>query len=313
MLQKSRHTCPKTGIIYSPRPGRERLWKKILGNLREQQADFDYIRSENSADAERIAAMMTANGYETIIVAGGDAALNYALNGIMKTTAPQGGHPVLGVIPAGYGNDFAKYWGFAPDDCKQAIHHILHRHKRKIDVGRCTVTADGTIYTEYFLNCINIGVAASIMGIKRATHNFFGLRTLSYLTSTLLLLFKRMSYHVTFTTGGERFSYRMMTLCIGSGNGYGMTPSAVPYNGLLDISLITAPPTTQILQGIYLLLTGRFLGHKGIRVWRTPEVHFSDIGGAPVSLDGHSSYNKVHKIDTLHADVMKEEIEFLII
>ena len=88
------------GVIYCPRPGGHRRWKKILRLLKNSGICFDYIQSENSSDVERIATIMVRNGYTTIIIVGGDSALNYAINAIMQTEVPYGKRPVLGVIPA---------------------------------------------------------------------------------------------------------------------------------------------------------------------------------------------------------------------
>lgn len=300
----------RLGILYCPRPGGKRLWKKIRRCLKDTGVEFDYFKSENSADVERLATIMTKNGYTTIIVVGGDSALNYAINAIMRTTSPTGKRPTLGVIPAGYGNDFAKYWGLEPSDYRRTIKGLMMRRTRRIDVGRCTVEIDGHTRTDYFLNCVNIGVAASIMNIRHLTFSIFGLRTISYLFSAFILLFSKLNYKLSFTTSGETFERRAMTLCIGSARGYGQTPSAVPYNGLLDISLVTTPQLTQLLHGLFLLFTGRFLGHKGISVWRTREVNFHQLGNTPVSLDGRFIYAKA---DNLKADILPEAIDFLIV
>ncbi len=303
-------TNQKLGIIFSAKPGGKRRWKRVLQYLKQQNTDFDYVKSETSADVERLTAMMVKNGYAYIVIVGGDSALNYAINGIMKTTSPSGKHPVLGVFPGGYGNDFARYWGIESSDYRRTINGLLHRRTRRIDVGRAVITTGTAAQTEYFINCVNIGIAASIMNLRRKTKSFLGTRLLSYLVSSLLLLFKKMSYSLVFTTGGEQFEHRAMTLCIGSGRGYGQTPSAVPYNGLLDMSLVSTSQAPQLLHGLWLLLTGRFLSHKGIRVWRTRSVTFTALGGAPLSIDGRYIQGKA---DTIKADIMKEEIEFLII
>lgn len=299
----------KVGIIYCPRPGFRRRWKKIRNRFESIGAHVDYIKGENSADAERIAAMMARNGYQAIIVVGGDAALNYALNGIMKTPAPGGKHPSLGVIPAGYANDFARYWGFMPSDYKRNIASLMANRCRRIDVGVCRTTTESGEHEDYFINCVNIGVAASIMGLRHLTFSLLGLRTLSHLLSAVMLLFKRMSYKLAFTTGGEQFEKRAMTLCIGSAHGYGQTPSAVPYNGLLDVSLVSKAQTTQLLHGLWLLFTGRFLSHRGISVWRTRGISFSRLGEAPISFDGRFAYSHASQ---LTADVLPEEIDFII-
>lgn len=300
----------KIGIIYSPRPGGKRRWKKIQRCLKEVKMEYDYIRSENSADVERLASIMTKNGYDEIIIVGGDAALNYAINGIMKTEVKGEHRPALGVIPAGYGNDFARYWGMFPKNYRQIIQALALNHRRSIDVGRCTIEAKGKQDTHFFLNCINVGVAASIMNLRHLTFSIFGLRTISYLVSAFMLLFSKMSYKLLFTTAGESVERRAMTLCIGSARGYGQTPSAVPYNGMLDMTLVSTPQLSQLLHGLYLLTTGRFLSHKGIRVWRTRCAEFSQLSNAPVSLDGR--FLCAH-ISNLKADVMKEAIDFIII
>ena len=300
----------RMGVIYCPRPGGKRLWRKIKRCLNETEAEFDYFVSENSADVERLAAIMTRNGYGRIIVVGGDAALGYAVNGVMKTCNETGNKPALGVIPAGYGNDFAKYWGIEPADYRQTVKGLMAGRMRRIDVGRCNVTENGETRTEYFVNCVNIGVAASIMNLRHLTFSVLGLRTVSYFVSSLVLLFSRMSYRMALTTSGERFERRAMTLCVGSARGYGQTPSAVPYNGQLDISLVTTSQLTQLVHGLYLLFTGRFLSHKGISVWRTRRVKFELTDYAPLSLDGRFVCAKA---ESLGVDIMQEAIDFLIV
>lgn len=301
----------RLGLIYSPKPGKGKRWKHILRYLEQRGVVFDYVKSENSANVERLAAMMTRSGYRTIIIAGGDAALNYAINGIMKTPSPQGGHPTLGVIPMGFANDFARFWGFSASDYRRTINCLLAHRTRRIDVG-CVVpeTADASTQTPlYFLNCVNIGVAAAIVNLRHWTRSFLGLRTLSYLLSAFLLIFQRMSFNLEFSTGGDHFKRRAMTLCIGSARGYGQTPSAVPYNGQLDVSLVTPPQFTQMLHGLWLLLTGRFLSHKGISVWRSNRIEIQKLDHAGFSLDGR--FCPLHATG-LHVSIRPEEIAFLI-
>lgn len=61
---------------------------------------------------------------------------------------------------------------------------------------------------------------------------------------------------------GEHIRGRIMTVCIGSAWGYGQAPSAVPYNGWLDVSVIYRPELLQLFSGIWMLMEGRILNHK---------------------------------------------------
>ena len=49
---------------------------------------------------------------------------------------------------------------------------------------------------------------------------------------------------------------------VGSARGYGLTHSAVPYNGWLDVSVIYRPELIQLFSGMWMLLQGRILNHR---------------------------------------------------
>lgn len=306
---------PKTAwaLIYCPKEGSthtQKRWKKIRQYLEEKGIAFDYVQSEGAGSVERLASMMTRAGYETIIIVGGDAALNHAICGIMSTQAPNGKHPTLGIIPNGFGNDFAKFWGFYADKYKETIDALLRHNTRRVDVGTATLyDKTGRHEKLYFIDCVNLGVASAITNLRRKTGSLFGLKTLSYFTSALLLLFQRMNFKFSFDMSGETVEQNAMSICIGSAHGYGQTPSAVPYNGLLDITLVAKPALFQLFHGLWLLFTGRFLSHRGVRVWRTRKVTFNRLSNALVSLDGRVIHKSVKRIDM---DVLPEEIEFLI-
>lgn len=301
------------GVIYCPKEGSPRThkrWKEIRRCLDANGVLYDYVQSEGAGSVERLASMMTKTGYRTIVVVGGDAALNHALCGIMQTESPSGQHPILGVIPNGFGNDFARYWGLAAEDYEKTIKALLLHHTRKVDVGRvCSIDGASERRVHYFLNCVNLGVASSITNLRRKTRSFFGFNTVSYFTSSLLLLFQRMSFKFQFKMSGEQVDKRGMTLCIGSAHGYGQTPSAVPYNGLLDVTLVSKPQLLQIFHGLWLLFTGRFLSHRGVSVWRTRHMVITSTGRALVSMDGRVLH---HGIQAMDISVLPEEIEFLI-
>jgi len=101
-----------------------------------------------------------------------------------------------------------------------------------------------------------------------------------------------------------------MSLCIGSAHAYGQTPSAVPYNGMLDVTLVSKPAIFQLFHGLWLLFTGRFLSHRGVSVWRTRHIEITSAGRAMLSLDGRVYHKAVEKADIT---ILPEEIEFLIL
>ncbi len=278
------------GIIYCPKEGVRRThkeWDAILSYLTEKQVLYDFVQSEGPESVERLGAMLASNGYSTIVIVGGDAALNRALNGILSQGEDVRKGVAIGVIPNGWGNDFAHFWGFEESNYKQTIDWLIQRRIRKVDVGYCVVgNLEEGNSPRYFLNCVNVGLVANIMNIKHRTRRYWGMLTLSHLASMFMLLFQRMEHKMHFRVNQDVIDRSVMTVCIGSAHGYGQTPSGVPYNGLLDVSVVSHPEMSQMIEALWMLFRGRFLNHKAVKSYRTRNVDFYDKGKALVSLDG---------------------------
>lgn len=277
------------GIIYNPKAGTRKVqkrWKEIKEYMESKQVSFDYVQSEGFGSVERLSRTLANNGYRTIVVVGGDGALNDALNGILSSTAEQKEEIVLGIIPNGIGNDFAKYWGLSVDNYKEAVDWIIHRRLRKIDVGYCTFYDGEKHVCRYFLNAMNIGLGARIVKITDQTKRFWGVKFLSYMAAMFLLFFERKLYRMHLRVNDEHIRGRIMTVCVGSARGYGQTPSAVPYNGWLDVSVIYRPELFQLLLGLWMLLQGRILNHKMVKAYRTRKVKILRARNASMDVDG---------------------------
>ena len=77
-----------------------------------------------------------------------------------------------------------------------------------------------------------------------------------------------------------------MMLCIGNSVGYGLTPSAVPYNGWLDVSAIRKPKLFGLLEGLLMLVHRKILNYELVTPFRTSEIFIESLGGAMVAIDG---------------------------
>ena len=272
--------CPKQGVRRS-----QKRWERIQAYLNSCHVAYDFVQSEDVASVERLTQMMCNNGYTTLIIVGGDAALNRALNGLLNLPDETRQRVALGVIPNGRGNDYASFWGFTERDDEQTIRWLVERRTKRVDVGYLRLPELQHEY--YFLNCLNVGLVANIMRLKYQTRRIFGLSTLSYFASMLLLIFQRLENKVRLRVNEDTVERKVMTICVGNCMGYGQTPNAVPYNGMLDVSIISHPGVSQLVQGLWLLFTGRFLNHKNVRAYRTQRpILFDDARHATVSIDG---------------------------
>ncbi len=303
----------KWGIIYCPKAGatnKRKRWEKIQKVLDERGVAYDFVQSESSDSVERLMKMMINNGYKTIIMVGGDSALNDAVNCLMMEENEVRESIALGVIPNGVMNDFARFWEIDEDKIEETVDSLIKRRIRKVDLGCIRYSnAHGERCHRYFLNCINIGMTADIMNLRRQTRRLFGSRTLSFVSSLFVMLFHRMEYKMKLKINDDVIDRKVMTLCIGSGPGYGQTPNAVPYNGMLDVSVVYHPEVVQLIEGVWLLVTGRFLNHRSVHPYRTREVLVESAKHALVGIDGRLMKTPV---GPYRINVEQEVINFLI-
>ena len=278
--------------------------------MTEKGVLYDFVQSENSKSVERLMKMMINNGYKTIVIVGGDSALNDSVNCLMDVEKDVRDQISLGVIPNGLMNDFAHFWGFSESEYDQSIKWIKQHRVRKIDLGCIRYyNQSGEACHRYFLNCINIGLIAAIMNLRRKTRHFFGSRTLSFMFSFIMMIFQRLEYKMHMKINTDELKRKMMTVCVGNSTGYGQTPNAVPYNGMLDVSVVYHSELTQMLEGLYLFLRGKFLNHKSVHPFRTREVEIFDIQRAMVGIDGRLMNTPV---GPFKINVEQEVINFLI-
>lgn len=276
------------GIIYSPKAGTVRpmkRWSEIREYLVAKGVEYDFLESENYASAERHARMFADNGYETIVVVGGDGVLFDALNGILASEYAD--NVSLGVIPNGIANDFASYWGLQAGDYKTAIDCIIAHRIRKVDVGFCSYNTEFGEEKRYFLNAVNVGLSARIVQLANEKQPIFA-KLVYRVTSVFYMLFNRRNFHMCFKLNNQVIEQKFMMLCIGNSVGYGLTPSSVPYNGWLDVSAIRKPKLFGLLEGLLMLVHRRILNYELVTPFRTGEIFIESLGGATIAIDGRS-------------------------
>lgn len=279
----------KWGIIYNPRAGIQRLsrrrWKEIREYIVSRRIPFEYNIPQEYANAEDIAAGYVNRGFKTIVVVGGDGILNDVINGIMNSDIEDKSTVSIGIIPNGIGNDFASYWGLT-SDYKDAIDTIISGRKRMIDVGYVSHYVAGIHKKRFFVNAVNIGLGAQITKITDWTKRFFAVKSLSYIAALFAILFVKKTHRAHVLINDEHIRGRIMTMCVGNAHGYGQTPSAVPYNGWLDVTVIYRPEQWQVIKGLWMMIRGRLYNHKKVNIYRTRKIKVLRVRNAITDVDG---------------------------
>jgi diacylglycerol kinase family enzyme len=122
------------------------------------------------------------------------------------------------------------------------------------------------------------------------------------------MVFHRHDYKMRLNIDYEVTERSVMTVCVGNALGYGQTPSAVPYSGMLDVSVVYNPRVKQLLAGLWLLVTGRLLNHKSVHPYRIRKMSV-ESDKALVCVDGRQAERTVGEY---YIHVEPEVINFLI-
>jgi len=218
--------------------------------------------------------------YDVFVAAGGD--------GTVHTIACQlaGTSKILGVLPIGSGNGFAKELGFKPI-IRSLLQDIEKNESCNIDVI--------DINNDLCLNATGVGLDSFV------AHSFNKLKARgfwSYVRVTFVNFFKLKPFHVTIKIPGEKdISEDLFVLTAANtrqfGNNAFIAPEALPNDGMMDIVMIRPFPKILAPAFVFRLFTKRLTRSRYITHFKTDkeitviteETRFH-IDGEPVTLAG---------------------------
>jgi YegS/Rv2252/BmrU family lipid kinase len=216
-------------LIVNPSAGGGRAAKllpRVEAALRARGVAFRVDRTESLAHARELARAALADGGVAAAM-GGDGLLG-AVAGELRGT-----DGVLGVVPGGRGNDFARKLGIGPD-VERACDVLAGGHARTVDLAE----ADGRT----FLGIASAGFDSEVQVIANATRLPLGRLVYVYATLRALAGWRHARWQVT--VDGERHAFRGYTVAVANSGVYGggmyLLPGAQLDDGVLDVALLGA-------------------------------------------------------------------------
>ncbi len=220
-----------------------RDWPIIENILKEEGFDFDSCITQYQRHAiELVRSNISEHGYRKIISVGGDGTNNEVINGIFLQDVVQPSEMMLGVMPVGTGNDWARMFDF-PQDYEKIVRIFKSENKFLHDVGKVTYFNDGNPQERYFLNSSGSGLDDAVCReVNKLKAQGKGGR-IRYLICLATGLFKHKYYRVKIEIDGEEvFNEPVLSLSVGNccfnGGGMKMLPNAIPNDGILDMTVV---------------------------------------------------------------------------
>lgn len=276
----------KTFIIINPASGKERrsryAWESAA-ILNFPHADGAF--TQRAGHATELAAAAVRDGYEQILVAGGDGTINEVARALVGTQV------ALGIIPKGSGNGLARELGM-PLRYEEALVALQRATPVACDVGQ----ANG----EYFFNVAGVGIEAEIArqfaqygkNGKRGKWPYFKLALKALLT------YKPQTLSVQYN--GKEDALAPLTLVFANGTQYGsnfiIAPQASLTDGQLDMVEVKNIAKWKMALAAPTFFNKTFRPFEVTRVQHTAEAIISAPGEIVYHLDGEPkvTQNKLH-------------------
>jgi len=211
-----------------------------------------------------------------VVAVGGDGTVHEVLKGLAGTGK------VLGVVPIGSGNDFARMLGLRGLPWREALEHALFAPEEAVDLGLVNGEAFGAF----------LGIGFDALVAKRALAAPSFLRGMPRYLYALFSVLKdlRLPEGRVLVDGEEVYRGRLLLLAAMNGPAYGggipIAPMADPRDGLLSLVLARELSRLGVVLILPRLLLGRHLGHPQILFLAGREVAVEFPRPVPAHADG---------------------------
>ena len=252
--------APRVALLTNPPSGKGR-------GARGREAALDVLRGTDvevldlvGADADEALALARSAvpDVDALVVCGGDGLVHLAVQALAGTGT------ALGVVPAGTGNDVARYLDLPRRDPAAATHVVLDalrrpedpRRRRRIDLARAG--------DKHFVTVLAAGFDAKVNERANAMTWPHGQMRYNIATLAELRTFTPISY--TLDLDGETRSLEAMMVAVGNGPSFGgglrITEGALLDDGLLDVVVIKPMGKGELVCTYPKLFTGTHTTHR---------------------------------------------------
>ena len=229
------------------RGGRARA--AVLERLRGAGLLVRDLSGQNADEALDLARAAVADGVESLVVLGGDGMVHLGIQAVAGTGIP------LGIVPAGTGNDVARYFDLPRKDPVGAADRVIAGTTRQVDLARCG--------SKYFATVLCAGFDALVN--ERANRMTWPKGQMRYNLATLAELRVFRPLHYTLDLDGRQLKLEAMMVSVGNGPSFGgglrIAEGALLDDGMLDVIVIKPMSRGSLVRTYPKLFKGTHVTH----------------------------------------------------
>ncbi|MGH3086522.1 MAG: diacylglycerol/lipid kinase family protein [Rubrobacteraceae bacterium] len=250
---------------------------RLLGDISNFLASFgmspEWRVTDGPGDAERIVRELPEE--EIVVAVGGDGTAHEVASACVGTER------VMGVLPAGSGNDYVKALGVGTD---------LRRALEVLVAGRVRVVDAGEVNGVRFNNGLGIGFDAEVAAGVKVAPSYLG-GTGRYMWSVGRLLWGFKCHEATLKLDGEKVvEAETILVAAALGTTYGamfkLAPEAKLDDGLFDVVWSEKIGRLTVMRIIPSALAGTIMRHGEVNMMRAAKLEVDLAETVPAHVDG---------------------------
>jgi len=259
--------------------------------IRRYEVDAEVVYTAFAGHATELAAAYADKGYKYIIGVGGDGTMNEIARPLIGRK-----DVIVGIIPAGTGNDFIQILGFPNRFEDSHWKTFFKQNVIQMDVGSCN--------GKYFLNGMGLGFDAQVAAENYIEPGKVKLgskyKYIWHIVKTLLFFKEK---EMTIISGDQRSKSTcfMNTVSIGRrfAGGFFITPKAIANDGLLDVCNVKKLNLFKRFQILLMVPKGAHINDPKVNYHQTDHIEIEFDRKVPFHVDGELNFAQKFTITIL--------------
>lgn len=269
-------------FIINPTSGKGKAYKQvdIIKKIFLTRSDeYEIVFTEYQGHATEVTRRYKMSDDVIVYSVGGDGTAYEVLNGLQDQV-------IMGIIPAGTGNDYYRMLGYKKNDLEQVIRETIDGKTVRVDYGMSN--------DRRYLNMLALGLDADTNQVAQDIGKKLPIpRSLVYMISALMVIARPKRLNLEIEMNGESFTRRAILIAVMNGRWYGggfqPTPDASIQDGLLDICIVSDMPFIEMIKILPKYFKGTHVGHPKVEFHKATSLSLKTDSMSSVSCDGETS------------------------
>ena len=246
----------------------------------------EFLSTLRSKHAIELARQVTEKGCDYLIAVGGDGTLHEVVNGVLQSKLPAEEHPVIGVLPHGSANDFARTAGIS--NSIEALFSLIQSHtSQKIDLGKISLQPSGE--TRYFINIAGVGLGPEVVQNMEQSSSLLG-PGYNYFKQIIRGFLSYSKKEVSCTGDTWQWQGKLLQMAVANGRYFGnaicIAPDARLADGQFQVAIFGDLSIWDYLKNLGKLKNGLKINHPQVSYQQAREVQLGSKQPCGIEADG---------------------------